>query len=70
MHPRIHPTRVEALEDEATGVDRYRPAVLALPTSTAFTSLPCGVCPVIDQCQEGGQISPQTCVYYQKWLEF
>jgi DNA-directed RNA polymerase III subunit RPC6 len=62
------PLRVEALED-AQG-ECYRPSVLALPTSTAFTSIPCGVCPVIDQCQEGGQISPQTCVYYQKWLEF
>lgn len=67
LHHTSH--RVDTIEDD-DGTERYRPAVLPLPTSTPFTSIPCGVCPVIDQCSEGGQISPQTCVYYQKWLEF
>jgi DNA-directed RNA polymerase III subunit RPC6 len=34
-----------------------------------FTQMPCGVCPVIDRCEEGGEISPATCAYYTKWLE-
>lgn len=33
-----------------------------------FTQMPCGLCPVIDQCIEGGEISPQTCPYFQSWL--
>ncbi|CAN6220872.1 unnamed protein product [Urochloa humidicola] len=30
--------------------------------------IPCGVCPMIDDCSPEGVISPRTCVYYQKWL--
>ncbi|CAN6207327.1 unnamed protein product [Urochloa humidicola] len=31
--------------------------------------IPCGVCPMIDDCSPEGVISPGTCVYYQKWLQ-
>lgn len=65
--PAVH--RVEELDDGDDGTERYRPAVVAVPTSTAYTTIPCGVCPVMDQCRPGAQISPATCVYYQKWLE-
>lgn len=34
-----------------------------------LTETPCGVCPVISQCCEGGVISPTTCVYMDKWLD-
>lgn len=54
----------------ADAPDRYRVAVLRVPETTPLTAVPCGVCPVIDQCREGGQISPQTCVYYGGWLDF
>ncbi|KAL6839492.1 hypothetical protein ACP4OV_030762 [Aristida adscensionis] len=30
--------------------------------------IPCGVCPRIDECSPDGVISPNTCVYYKKWL--
>lgn len=43
------------------------------PRSTkvgALASVPCGVCPRINQCNPDGIISPATCVYYTKWLEF
>lgn len=33
-------------------------------------SIPCGVCPRIRQCTPDGLISPSTCVYYTKWLDF
>ena len=36
----------------------------------ALTATPCGVCPVVDDCTPGGVISPATCVYLDKWLEF
>ncbi|XP_076912896.1 uncharacterized protein LOC143571322 [Bidens hawaiensis] len=35
-----------------------------------LASVPCGVCPRIRDCTPGGLISPATCVYYTKWLEF
>uniref|UniRef100_A0A0E0LDA0 RNA polymerase III subunit C6 n=1 Tax=Oryza punctata TaxID=4537 RepID=A0A0E0LDA0_ORYPU len=31
--------------------------------------IPCGVCPRIDECSPDGVISPNTCVYYKKWLQ-
>ncbi|XP_062234031.1 uncharacterized protein LOC133931209 [Phragmites australis] len=31
--------------------------------------IPCGVCPRIDECSPEGAISPNTCVYYKKWLQ-
>eukprot|EP00879_Flechtneria_rotunda_P020829 GHRR01021929.1.p1 GENE.GHRR01021929.1~~GHRR01021929.1.p1 ORF type:complete len:264 (+),score=56.92 GHRR01021929.1:85-876(+) len=72
LHTLICDGRIEAIEepDDEEGLERYRVAVLPVPDTTALTSIPCGVCPVIDQCCEGGQVSPQACVYYQAWLEF
>lgn len=48
----------------------YQPAVLTIPATTPLTSIPCGTCPVFDQCAEGGLVSPQTCEYYNRWLAF
>ncbi|XP_052170670.1 uncharacterized protein LOC127786930 [Diospyros lotus] len=36
----------------------------------AMASIPCGVCPRISQCTPDGIISPRTCEYYNKWLDF
>ncbi|KAJ6944985.1 hypothetical protein NC651_000118 [Populus alba x Populus x berolinensis] len=40
------------------------------PKAGALASIPCGVCPRISHCTPDGIISPKTCVYYQKWLDF
>ncbi|XP_054814891.1 uncharacterized protein LOC129315312 [Prosopis cineraria] len=40
------------------------------PKTGAMASIPCGVCPRISSCTPDGIISPITCVYYQKWLDF
>ncbi|KAK9101994.1 hypothetical protein Sjap_019248 [Stephania japonica] len=50
----------------------YKPAKKqgGVPVVGAFTSIPCGVCPRIHECSPDGIISPVTCVYYTKWLEF
>mmetsp|Transcript_31278 Transcript_31278/g.99768 ORF Transcript_31278/g.99768 Transcript_31278/m.99768 type:complete len:291 (+) Transcript_31278:254-1126(+) len=48
----------------------YKLATLAIPEESAFTNIPCGMCPVFSECSDDGLISPKTCVYYQKWLEF
>mmetsp|Transcript_12258 Transcript_12258/g.18570 ORF Transcript_12258/g.18570 Transcript_12258/m.18570 type:complete len:293 (+) Transcript_12258:48-926(+) len=34
-----------------------------------YTAVPCGVCPVYEQCHDGGVISPQSCVYMSQWLQ-
>lgn len=39
-------------------------------TIGSMASIPCGACPRISLCSPNGIISPQTCVYYTKWLSF
>lgn len=48
----------------------YRPASLPIPESSAFTAVPCGVCPVLQECAPGGLVSPETCTYMKEWLSF
>ncbi|ESR64042.1 hypothetical protein CICLE_v100094942mg, partial [Citrus x clementina] len=40
------------------------------PKTGSLASVPCGVCPQINFCTPDGVISPKTCVYYTKWLDF
>ncbi|KAI9115381.1 hypothetical protein K1719_013700 [Acacia pycnantha] len=35
-----------------------------------MASIPCGTCPRVSSCTPDGIISPRTCGYYQKWLDF
>ena len=41
----VYDGRVETVDDEED-VEHFRPAMLAIPKQSAFTSMPCGVCPV------------------------
>lgn len=34
-----------------------------------LASMPCGVCPVVDQCHEDGEISPAKCPFLTEWLD-
>ncbi|KAJ8309487.1 hypothetical protein KUTeg_014361 [Tegillarca granosa] len=49
-------------------VKLYR-AVSPLIQPSGLMRMPCGACPVFDQCYEGGAVSPKTCVYMKEWLE-
>jgi DNA-directed RNA polymerase III subunit RPC6 len=35
-----------------------------------LSQVPCGRCPVANECRIGGVISPETCEYMQKWLDY
>lgn len=48
----------------------YRGSQSRLSETSAFTSIPCGVCPVLHECSDDGLISPKTCIYFQNWLKF
>mmetsp|Transcript_8850 Transcript_8850/g.25517 ORF Transcript_8850/g.25517 Transcript_8850/m.25517 type:complete len:282 (-) Transcript_8850:212-1057(-) len=65
----VYDGRVETVDDEED-VEHFRPAMLAIPKQSAFTSMPCGVCPVFSQCTPDGPISPANCMYFDKWLDF
>lgn len=46
----------------------YR-ALPSLGTSTGIMRMPCGLCPVIKDCYEGGPICPSNCLYLKEWLD-
>uniref|UniRef100_V5H108 DNA-directed RNA polymerase III subunit RPC6 n=1 Tax=Ixodes ricinus TaxID=34613 RepID=V5H108_IXORI len=54
--------------NSADVVNLYR-AVEPLVESAGIMRMPCGTCPVIRNCYEGGVVSPATCQYFKKWLD-
>jgi len=51
--------------------DEYHAQLSEKPlVASGLSFTPCGVCPLVDQCRPGGQISPQTCVYLDELLEW
>ncbi len=56
-------------EDLMSGEVRYK-LRKSVSHFNHLTSMPCGTCPVFDVCSDGGSISPATCVYMAKWLDF
>ncbi|CAF3335739.1 unnamed protein product [Rotaria sp. Silwood2] len=38
--------------------------------STPVVRNPCGICPVFNDCHDEGVITPNTCIYLNKWLNF
>lgn len=48
--------------------EHYR-RVRVTPAVNHLASLPCGPCPVFNECTPGGVISPTTCVYMDGWLK-
>ncbi|PON50939.1 RNA polymerase Rpc [Parasponia andersonii] len=42
----------------------------AKPRIRAMASIPCGFGPWISMCSPDGVLSPKTCIYYEKWLDF
>lgn len=54
--------------DAGIGLDRPV-AVGAEPLSNGLTESPCGRCPVFELCEEGGPVSPSSCVYFRRWLD-
>lgn len=47
----------------------YRPSYVGL-LQLNITEIPCVCCPVAKNCSDTGDITPETCVYFQQWLDF
>jgi DNA-directed RNA polymerase III subunit RPC6 len=52
----------------ATGKKMYKASKM-IRTPNYLTETPCGVCPVVSQCCDGGVVSPATCPYMTQWLD-
>jgi DNA-directed RNA polymerase III subunit RPC6 len=48
------------------GIVKYKVAKEFEPPDF-LTQTPCGLCPAIAQCREGGVISPTSCLYMNDW---
>ncbi|KAG7217993.1 hypothetical protein INR49_008145, partial [Caranx melampygus] len=63
---KVEMTVIAAKEGTVGSVDGqmklYR-GVNAIIQPTGLVKTPCGLCPVFDDCHEGGEISPSNCVY-------
>ncbi|KAF3850402.1 hypothetical protein F7725_012174 [Dissostichus mawsoni] len=70
---KVELTVIAAKEGTVGSVDGqmklYR-GVNAVLLPTGMVRTPCGLCPVFDDCQEGGEISPSNCIYMTEWLDF
>ncbi|KJE92628.1 polymerase III polypeptide F [Capsaspora owczarzaki ATCC 30864] len=54
-------------EDVDPGLQLFAWKELRLPP-TPMATVPCGVCPVFQLCEDGGIISPETCQYMDEWF--
>ncbi|KAG7486196.1 DNA-directed RNA polymerase III subunit RPC6 [Solea senegalensis] len=70
---KVEMTVIAAKEGTVGSVDGqmklYR-GVNAIIHATGLVKTPCGLCPVFDDCHEGGEISPSNCIYMSEWLDF
>lgn len=70
---KVEMTIIAAKEGTVGSVDGhmklYRAVNPILPP-TGVVRAPCGLCPVFEDCHEGGEISPSNCIYMTEWLEF
>ncbi|CAK8692487.1 DNA-directed RNA polymerase III subunit RPC6-like [Clavelina lepadiformis] len=64
---KVEMTVVPTAEGENLKHFRY---IKPLLEPTNFTRTPCGICPVFHRCYPTGEISPQTCVYLEEWMDY
>lgn len=70
LHTLILDGLIEIVGDENDDYDAFRLTRVLVPNKIPFTGIPCGMCPILRHCSPTGAISPATCVYYEKWLDF
>lgn len=53
-----------------TGDNSYVYRAIECPVeSPGLVQLPCGICPVIKNCTNCGEVTPRNCEYMKQWLE-
>jgi DNA-directed RNA polymerase III subunit RPC6 len=53
---------------QAAGKFKYR-AISSPLAPPGLIQMPCGICPVIQNCSDCGKITPKLCVYMNEWLD-
>ena len=57
-------------EDDDDGANSRYFVVPRVVDGNTATDVPCGMCQVKDKCTPNGFISPQTCPYFEMWMDF
>ncbi|XP_074598390.1 RNA polymerase III subunit F [Brevipalpus obovatus] len=55
--------------DTSSNINTYR-AIQQITVPNGLMRMPCGLCPVSDECHIDGIISPSKCIYLKEWLNF
>ncbi|CAF3332447.1 unnamed protein product [Rotaria socialis] len=68
---KVEKTTVATTANNETGNRQslYR-SVRSMLDSSPVVRNPCGICPVFKDCHDDGLITPKTCIYLNKWLNF
>lgn len=67
----LNDNKIELMPSDLASEEAFRPARLHTESAgIGVMAVPCGVCPVASQCKPGGLVSPTTCEYLDKWLDF
>ncbi|KAB7494926.1 DNA-directed RNA polymerase III subunit RPC6 [Armadillidium nasatum] len=60
--------KVQMIFGGSEGTKLYRAVVPFAPTPN-FMRIPCGLCPIINMCNDVGNITPKNCKYMFDWLD-
>ena len=66
---KIEKTTVATTTDNESRQNFYR-SIKPMLDSSPVVRNPCGICPVFKDCHDDGLITPETCIYLNKWLDF
>lgn len=58
-----------SIDANGSNYNTYR-AIQQISAPNGLMRMPCGLCPISDECHIDGIISPSKCVYLKEWLNF
>lgn len=61
--------QISAENNSEKCVKLYR-SIESLAKDTGLMRMPCGLCPVFNDCHEGGPICPAKCIYLTDWFQY
>lgn len=62
-------SKMEISDDESDCETNYYRAISQLVESSNVTRVPCAQCPHFSECRPGAVISPEQCLYLERWFE-
>ena len=67
---KIEKLTVATTTNESGSKQNFYRSMKPMLDSSPVVRNPCGICPVFKDCHDDGLITPETCIYLNKWLDF